>query len=191
MRIAVYGGSFNPPHVAHAMVASWARWTGAADAVWLVPVYRHAFANRHDKVLASFEERCRWCEAMASDLGSGVAVSRIEAELPTPSYTIDTLRALQRHHPQHRFRLIVGADVLPQTGDWKDWAAIEAEFAPLVVGRAGYPSPAANMVDFPDVSSTALRERLRSGARIDHLVTQSVAAQLAASNSARRTEESS
>ena len=179
VRIAVYGGSFNPPHVAHAMVASWACWTGAVDAVWLVPVYQHAFADRQQKVLAPFEERCRWCEALATDVGPWVSVCRIEAELPTPSYTIDTLRALAARHPEHRFRLVVGADVLPETADWKDWTAIEDNFEPLVVGRTGYPSPGPETVDFPGVSSTVLRSRLSRGQRIDHLVTRSVAALLA------------
>ena len=55
--VAGYGGSFNPPHVGHAMVAQWVVWTGRADAVWFVPVYQHAFEGRHDKTLASFDQR--------------------------------------------------------------------------------------------------------------------------------------
>lgn len=180
MRIAVYGGSFNPPHVAHAMVASWAHWTGAADAVWLVPVFRHAFADRHEKVLAPFEERCAWCEALAADVGAWVSVCRIESELPTPSYTVDTLQALASRHPEHRFRLVVGADVLPDTGAWKDWSSIESCFDPVVVGRTGYPSPGPGTVDFPAVSSTELRDRLDRGLSVDHLVTRRVAALLRA-----------
>ena len=53
MRIAVYGGSFNPPHIAHTMVASWLLWTEMVDEVWLVPVYRHAFEQSHGKKLRS------------------------------------------------------------------------------------------------------------------------------------------
>ena len=49
MRVAVYGGSFNPPHVAHAMVASWLLWTRLVDEVWLVPVFRHAFEGIQEK----------------------------------------------------------------------------------------------------------------------------------------------
>ena len=45
----MYGGSFNPPHIAHAMVASWLVWSGEVDQVWIVPVYQHAF----EKIMVS------------------------------------------------------------------------------------------------------------------------------------------
>lgn len=176
MRIAVYGGSFNPPHVGHAMVASWVRWTGRADAVWLVPVYRHAFEERHDKTLAPFDERVAWCTAMAADIGAGVDVCTVERDLPVPSFTVDTLRHLSAAHPEHAFRLVVGADVLPQVDAWREWDVIESRFSPVVVGRQGYPTPPARpSVDFPDVSSSDLRARLAAGAPVDHLVTAGVA----------------
>lgn len=174
MRIAVYGGSFNPPHVAHAMVAAWLLWTDQVDEVWLVPVFRHAFEPWHGKTLAPFEERLRWCEAMAADVDPRVRVCPIERELPTPSYTVQTLRALREASPGHRWRLVVGSDVLSTLPKWRDWASIEAEFEPLVVGREGYPD-AACPVSFPDVSSTNIRERLARGEPISQLVTRSVA----------------
>lgn len=179
MRVAVYGGSFNPPHVGHAMVASWLLWTDRADAVWLVPVYRHAFEGRHGKQLAPFLERMAWCRAFAADVGPAVAVCGIEAELPTPSYTIDTLGHLAAAHPEHSFRLVVGADVLEQRHAWKGWDRIEREFDPVVVGRQGYPAPRDRpSVDFPGVSSSDIRARLASGQPIRHLVTRRVAALL-------------
>ena len=175
MRIAVYGGSFNPPHVGHAMVASWVRWTGQADAVWLVPVYRHAFEDRHGKVLAPFEDRLGWCAALADELGEGVDVCDVERHLPSPSFTVDTLLHLATAHPGHTFRLVVGADVLPQVGAWRRWDEIAARFAPIVVGRQGYPSPdGAPSVDFPAVSSSDVRHRLQEGRSVEHLLTVGV-----------------
>ncbi len=180
MRIAVYGGSFNPPHVGHGMVVSWLRWTNLVDAVWLVPVYRHAFEGVHDKTLASFEERLGWCEAFAQDIGQGVAVCAVEAELPTPSYTIDTLRFLADRHPEHHFRLVVGADAIPHLPKWRDWEGISSAFAPVIVGREGYEGPD-DSVAFPDVSSTEIRRRLKTGEPIGHLVTARVGRLLAKS----------
>lgn len=174
MRVAVYGGSFNPPHVAHAMVAAYLLWTDQCDEVWLVPVFRHAFEPWHNKSLAPYEERLRWCQAMAADVDARIRVSDIERHLPTPSFTIETLRALRERHPQHAFRLVVGADVLPTLPKWRDWAGIEAEFSPILVGREGYPSPPGT-VDFPDVSSTTIRERLARGEGVEGLVTRGVA----------------
>lgn len=181
MRIAVYGGSFNPPHVGHAMVASWVRWTGQADAVWLVPVFRHAFEDRHGKVLAPFESRLAWCAALADELGPGVQASGVERHLPAPSFTVDTLGHLASAHPEHRFRLVVGADVLPQVGAWRRWDEIEDRFSPVVVGRQGYAAPTGRpSVDFPSVSSSEIRSRLLRGDAVDHLLTASVRALLGA-----------
>jgi len=174
--VAIYGGSFNPPHVGHAMVAQYVLWTGQADAVWLLPVYRHAFEGRHDKVLAPFEDRVHWCEALAEDLQGEVEVCTVERELPPPSYTWVTLQHLASAHPDLRFRLIIGADSVPQLPDWHRWADIERTFAPIIVGRQGHPIPdGAESVDMPGVSSTEVRARLARGEPVEHLLTQRVA----------------
>ena len=61
MRVAVYGGSFDPPHVAHGMVASWLLWTGVVDEVWLVPSFEHPFA----KDMGPWTARVAMCQALA------------------------------------------------------------------------------------------------------------------------------
>ena len=90
MRVGVYGGSFDPPHVGHAMVTSWLRWTGQVDEVWLLPVASHAFG----KDLVSFEDRVEMCRAMGEVLGPWVRVCEIERDLPPPNYTLYTLLSL-------------------------------------------------------------------------------------------------
>ena len=75
-------------------------------------------------------------------------------------------------------RLVVGADVLPQTPQWKAWDDIVREFPPIVVGRANHP-PVADSLQFPDVSSTEIRRRLQAREPIAHLVTARVHALLA------------
>ncbi|NOY26836.1 MAG: nicotinate-nicotinamide nucleotide adenylyltransferase [Oligoflexia bacterium] len=178
MRVAVYGGSFNPPHVGHAMVVAWLLWTRRVDAVWIVPVYRHAFEGQHDKSLAPFDRRLAWCRAMAAELvlpgDDRIAVLDIEAHLPVPSFTIDTLRHLQGAHPGVELVLVVGADVVPQLPRWHDWAALRQEFPPLIVGRPGFPVPDQAVV-FPDLSSSDIRARLRSGQPVGHLLPAGVA----------------
>ncbi len=162
MRVAVYGGSFNPPHVAHAMVMSWLKWTDTVDEVWMVPVYQHAFESIQSKRLVDFEVRMHWCRLAAFEVGDFVRVTDIESTLPTPSYSIDTLLALQQQYPDHQFRLVVGADVVSQLPQWKDWATIEKQFAPIIVGRVGYSGHRAQMI-FPNVSSTAIRTQVKEG----------------------------
>jgi nicotinate-nucleotide adenylyltransferase len=176
VRVAVFGGSFNPPHIVHALVAAWVRWTAAADRVWFVPVYAHPFEGRQDKRLAPFARRVAWTRALADTLGDWASVSAVEADLPAPSYTVDTLDALARAHPEARFRLVVGADVLGQTAAWKDWGRILAHYDPVVVGREGYPG--GGVPPFPAVSSTAIRAQLLAGEACAGLLPAAVRAAL-------------
>ncbi|MCA9570212.1 MAG: nicotinate-nicotinamide nucleotide adenylyltransferase [Myxococcales bacterium] len=173
MRVAIYGGSFNPPHVGHAMVAAWLGWTSRVDRVWLVPTGSHAFGKR----LLPFGLRVEMCEVLARCAGSHVDVCTIEAELPVPSYTIDTLRALAVRHPEHTFQLVVGADILPETPRWKAWDAIAREFEPIVVGRGGH-GDVEGMPTFPEVSSTVIRARHDAGQDVSALVPSGVLALL-------------
>lgn len=169
MRVAVYGGGFHPPHVGHAMVAAWLKWTDLVDEVWLTPAAHHAFG----KELAPFGSRVRWCEALADAVGSWVRVDPIEASLPAPSYTLNTLRALQERHLAHTFRLVIGSDNLLVAHKWHRWEEITTQFDPIVVGRQGY-AGAPGVVTFPAVSSTDIRARLAAGEPVGHLVPHGV-----------------
>ena len=181
MRIAVYGGSFNPPHVAHAMVASWLLWTDLVDEVWMVPVFQHAFEGVHGKKLAPYSDRVAWCRLLQTDVDKRISVSEIESTLSTPSYSIDTLCALKKQHPEHLFRLVIGADVVPDLPKWKDWNHIEKKFAPIVVGRGGYPCPKGS-ISFPEVSSSSIRESLQQAIIPSHFLFHSLAQELRRSN---------
>jgi nicotinate-nucleotide adenylyltransferase len=146
------------------MVSAWLRWTARCDVVWWVPVRGHPFA----KELLDFDARLALCAAAVAGI-DGVEVCDVEGSLPVPSYTIDTLDHLARHHPDAVLRLVVGADVLPRTAKWRCWDRIVERYPPIVVGRAGFP-PVPDALTFPEVSSTAIRERIRAGAPVDHLV---------------------
>jgi nicotinate-nucleotide adenylyltransferase len=169
MRVAVFGGSFDPPHVGHAMVAAWLLWTDRVERVALVPVAAHPFGKRG----APFDRRLEWCRALASVLGPAVEVSDVERGLPAPSYTIQTLEALAGTCPERTFQLVVGADILGDVHRWRRWDDIETRFSPILVGRAGHPSPGGGPT-FPAVSSTEVRLRLRAGESVADLVPAAV-----------------
>ena len=172
--IALLGGSFNPPHVAHQMICLWALSTGRAEQVWMVPVLRHAL----DKPLAPFEHRLRMCELAVTDLGAArVRVCDIEAGLGDPSRTLLTVRALLRRHPEHRFSLLVGADLLAQTRQWYRFDELEQLIDIIVVGRPGVAGPP-DAAPMPAVSSTEVRQRLSQGRDVSHLVPAGVLAYL-------------
>ena len=168
MRVACFGGSFNPPHVGHAMVASWCLWTDLVEEVWLIPAFVHAF----EKSLVPFPQRFAACERLAALLGPRVRAIDVEARLPAPSFTIHTLDALAAAHPGHTFRLLLGADAVPTLPKWRDWSRIEAEYAPIMVGRGD--ADVAGSPTFPNVSSTEVRRRVVAGEPVDALVPQGV-----------------
>jgi nicotinate-nucleotide adenylyltransferase len=155
MDVAFYGGSFNPPHVAHVLAASYVLTTGAFDKLLVVPVHAHAL----DKQLAPFDDRARMCELALGWL-PGVEVSRIESELPLPSRTLYTLQALLERHPDWAMRLVIGADVLLETQKWHAFERVAELAPPLILGRVGVDHTAAPLPVLPDVSSTRVRELL-------------------------------
>jgi nicotinate-nucleotide adenylyltransferase len=161
MRVAVYGGSFDPPHVAHVLAATYVLRMGGFDRVIVVPVFRHAF----DKPLSAFEHRVRMCELAMC--GLPVDVSRVEERLAPPSYTLHTIEQLARDHPGWALALVVGSDVLHETHKWHRFERL-VELAPLfVLGRSGHPHPDAPPAVLPEVSSTEVRELLRQRPPID------------------------
>ena len=104
--VAIFGGSFNPPHLAHQMLCLSVLETAEVDGCWMVPTYRHPFA----KDLADFEHRFRMCELAVEVFAGQVQVSRIEEELgQEASRTLDTLRALRSSARSLASRLEQGA----------------------------------------------------------------------------------
>ena len=185
--IGLFGGSFNPPHLAHQMVCLYVLETGAVDVVWMIPTYRHPFA----KHLIDFEHRYEMCQLAAAMFGGRAVVSRIEAELGQPvSRTLDTIEALIARHPELDFRLVIGGDILAETDKWYRWDEIARLAPPVVVGRSGYgDESAAQLVDrsgeqersgisadieLPRISSTEIRARIERGESAVPLVPRAV-----------------
>jgi nicotinate-nucleotide adenylyltransferase len=169
--VALLGGSFNPPHVAHLMAAWWTLATQGVSEVWLLPSFRHPFG----KALAPFEDRVRMCEVAAASI-RGVHVCTAEAELrddPEVGKTARTLEHLVAKHPSLRFALVVGADILPETDKWYRWDRVQALARIVVIGREGYP-PVAGAPALPAVSSTEIRARLARGEDVTGLVPSGV-----------------
>ena len=159
-KTAIYGGSFNPPHLGHQMVCLYLLEGLGADAVWMVPSFTHPLA----KELASFEHRFAMCERLAAPFGERVRVMDIERNLGGHGRTYDTLVHLRDAYPSHEFVLVVGADILEETRLWYRWDDIKMLVPIQVVGRAGYAEGAqANAPQMPAIASRILRERLRAG----------------------------
>lgn len=154
MDVAVYGGSFNPPHFSHVMAVTYAR-AAFADLVVVIPTSCHPFG----KNLAPFEDRMAMCQDAFSML-RGVEVSDLERQLGGESRTLRTLQHLQEAHGDWRMRLLVGADVLAESGKWHRFDLISEIAPPFVIGRSGHDGHTGQIL--PSMSSTDVRAAVAS-----------------------------
>jgi len=162
--LAIYGGSFDPPHIGHTLACAYVLAAHRVDAVLLVPTARHPF----DKQLAAFGHRVHMCELAVRDLRR-VEVSPIEGELGGQSLTLRLVEELQRRNSDATLRLVIGSDLLAETPSWHKFDEIIALAPLIVVQRAGHVT-AADAPVLPDVSSTELRRRLHAGESTEGLL---------------------
>jgi len=157
VNVFIFGGSFDPPHVAHVLGVTYVLATQNVDLVLVVPCHKHPFG----KGLSAFEHRFAMCERAVGWLPRTV-VSRVEEDLGGESRTLRTIEYLRERNPDWHMRLVVGADVLLEGKRWYGFDRV-VELAPLLVlGRAGFKADGAAPV-LPDVSSSAIREEIHAG----------------------------
>jgi nicotinate-nucleotide adenylyltransferase len=180
-RIGVFGGSFDPPHVGHLLVASDAVERLALERVLFVPTAAQPL--KRDRVAVAATVRVAMVEALVRD-DPRFAVDRTEVDRGGLSYTVDTLATLAERWPGRELVLLAGADVLGTFGRWREPHRIRqmAELVVLTRGDAAEVGP-----DFPggpptflptrrvDVSSTEVRTRLAAGRSIRGFVPEGVA----------------
>lgn len=159
MHVALFGGSFNPPHVGHVIATTYVRATQAVDEVWWIPSWNHPFG----KALASFEHRVAMCEAIARDTSGWLKICQVEKELGGEGRTVDTLLHLHKAHPSVQFTLVIGSDIVKDLPKWKRFDEVQRLSRVLVLYRAGHPAPDAVGPPLVEVSSTEIREKLGRG----------------------------
>ena len=155
--VALMGGSFNPPHVGHLMAALYVRLCLNDDEVWFVPTFQHPFG----KATVAYEHRVRMCEIAAENTGPWLKVSTAESAVPSQSgRTIDLLESLLPSHPDTRFRLVLGSDILSDLPKWKAWDRIQKMVEVTVLYRAGFPAQGTVGPPLIAVSSSEVRANL-------------------------------
>jgi nicotinate-nucleotide adenylyltransferase len=190
MRVAVLGGTFNPPHIAHLLCASEAADQLGLDRVILMPV----FTPPHKEVPEDpgAEVRVELCELAAAG-DERLEVSRLEIDRGGSSFTVDTLRELHARHPEHELIFIVGGDMAVSLPTWKEPRAV-LELAKLAIAErsgalrrdvierltAEYGEDVTDRLDFfdmprMDISSSDIRRRVAAGRTIRYLVPDAVA----------------
>lgn len=175
-RIGLLGGSFNPPHLGHLLMAVAVYATEEIDHLWIIPTADHAFGKK----LAPFEDRVRMCHLAFRHLAGGAAVLDLESRLPrepgTASYTVDTLRALRAVRPDMKPVWIAGSDVLPDLHKWKDPEEVQRLCRMVVVPRRGFAGGARLQIDLPQLSSTEVRSEIAAGKDVSGMLDREVLA---------------
>ncbi len=190
MRIGVFGGTFDPVHLGHLILAEQCREQAQLDQVWFIPAARPP--HKQDRALTPLPQRLEML-ALAVAGQPAFVINDLEKDRPGPSYTVDTLRALHQRYPGTDWQLLLGADCLPDLPSWRDPVRI-LEFASLVIAaRPGWAigsaeqlraalrlTPAAplrqQIVQVPliDISSRDIRPRAAAGRSFRYLVPRAV-----------------
>ncbi len=167
MRIALFGGSFDPPHLGHVLAATYAYAVAQIDAVWVLPARVHPYA----KALAPYAQRRALCDAAFGRLDF---VEVRDDELANPDgYTVDLVERLAAAHPTFRWSLIGGSDTSADLHRWHRGADLVRLVDVIAVPRRGYDD--AHPAALPAISSTAVRAALAQGQGIEQMVPPAVA----------------
>ncbi|MES2645352.1 MAG: nicotinate (nicotinamide) nucleotide adenylyltransferase [Bacteroidota bacterium] len=178
MHIGLYFGSFNPVHVGHLIIASYARHTTDLKQVWMVVSPQNPL--KPSKTLLNEYHRLHLVNVAIED-DSFLKTTDIEFHLPRPSYTIDTITYLQEKYPQHNFSIIMGSDSLQNITQWKNYERLIKSCPLYVFKRPGfdvvdYPEATIHVIDAPllEISSTQIRKMIRERIPVRYMVTDAV-----------------
>lgn len=173
---ALFGGSFDPVHLGHLVVAE-AAAEQLGVPVRFVPAREQPFKRAAH--VATPAQRAEMLDLAVAG-NPRLSVERIELALPAPSYTMRTLRALAAREPGNRFTLLVGADAAQELSSWHEVEALPKLADLVVFARPGCPTPRhrliGRVIDVPavDISATMIRDRVRRGLSIRYLVPDAV-----------------
>ncbi len=179
MKVALFGGRFDPPHYGHLILARDLRESGFFDTVKFLVNY----SPPHKKAEAGFSHRVRMLQLMLRG-EEGITVETFEGEKGiSPSYTYDVLKAYKREHPDEEVFFVVGEDQMKQIKSWKMYEKLPtlAKFVLLKRGEGNVPEdvlrtfkPLTLTARKLDISSSEIRRRLREGKSVRGLTSQEV-----------------
>lgn len=168
------GGSFNPVHTGHMMVASHIAQTARLDEVWLSLSPANPLKQRDDSTTDA--ERLDMLRIATGD-SQQLDVTDIELSLPHPSYTLRLLDTLAARYPDIRFKLIIGSDNWRVFDKWRDPGRILNDYGVIIYPRPGYDitgelPDGATLVNAPtaDISSTFVRDAIKNGLDMNYFV---------------------
>lgn len=166
-KIGILGGSFNPVHIGHIMIAAYLTQWGIVDRVWMTISPQNPLKDADSLIpdLKRLEMLRIACQGLKN-----VEICDIELTMPRPSYTIDTLNYLKKRYPSKQFRLVIGSDNWNAFDHWKQGEDILEDFGVIVYPRPGKEVKdmyvdGMDLVHSPsiDLSSTFIRQAVAKG----------------------------
>lgn len=190
MRIGIFGGTFDPIHVGHLILAEQCREQARLDQIWFIPCARQPLKDR--TITTTDRQRCEMIELAIAGC-EPFHLKQFELQRGGTSYTVDTLDQVRASHPDDELFLLMGDDSLDSFAKWKSPERICELAIPLIASRPGFDqvdlSPLSKYVDearfreieyhaitspLIQISSTDLRERIRSGRTVRFLMPRAV-----------------
>ena len=181
MNIGLFGGSFNPIHNGHVRLAKSLLQEAALDEVWFLVSPQNPF--KQDQQLLDDDKRLQLVRLALKEEPQLMA-SDFEFHLPKPSYTWNTLQALEQEYPERKFTLLIGGDNWEAFDKWYRYEDILKRYPIIVYPREGSKVPDVKfqgseiqIVETPliNISSTQIRQRLQEGKSVRGLVNTEVA----------------
>lgn len=175
--VGVLGGTFDPIHIGHLLLGETAREELSLDKVFFIPAGRQWRKEEADRDITAAAHRLEMVR-LAIAGNEAFEASSMEIEREGPSYTAETLGALRAETPDSRFWFIIGADALADMPRWYEVERIFELASVCVAGRpggreAGLPFvKRVTWLDMPEIeiSSTSIRDRVRSGRSVRYMV---------------------
>lgn len=163
-RIGLFGGTFDPPHIGHFMIAEEVQYQFSLDEIWFIPTYEPPH-----KSTAYFtqEDRLKMLQRTVHNQ-PGFIVEKIELNRKGKSYTIDTVKDIVKQHPEDAFYFIIGGDMVDYLPKWERIDELMELISFIGVERphsdftTNYAIQEAK-VPLIDISSTYIREQLKLG----------------------------
>ena len=176
--IGILGGSFNPVHMGHMMLASYLQQWGYVDKIWLTLSPRNPLKDPHGLLP---DMRRLTMLKMATRGVPGIETCDIELAMPRPSFTINTLDTLKKRYPSKKFKLIIGSDNWRIFDQWRENQRILDDYGVIVYLRPGYPVDnrsidGLEVVEAPGInlSSTWVRAAIEKGYDMNLFLPQGV-----------------
>ncbi|MFC4800870.1 nicotinate-nucleotide adenylyltransferase [Neobacillus sp. GCM10023253] len=176
VKVGILGGTFDPPHFGHLLIANEVLAALSLDEIWLMPNREPPHKKKSESI--SNNDRLQMLD-LAIEGNQAFKIQPIELDREGPSYTLDTMKVLNETYPGHQFHFIIGADMIEYLPKWHKIDELVKLVQFVGVQRPSY----SHLTEYPilyvdvpamEVSSSMIRERFKNGKTARYLMPDSI-----------------